>query len=263
MLDWEPMGLQKSKIKTEPMTTPIEDTQPTLSKYKWKRLAAESLINALRLHRDAILLFNTGSYPSAYQLSVLCLEEFAKAKWIEDYYWTSVTNCGLPDAEFEQSWLKLLYVHSEKQYAFVARDMFEYPPALVEFIKSGKLERRKQQAVYVGLERDRKSAHVTSRISLPSAITLKEAKQLISWINSEFIFVHKKLMLQEVYFGISEMNEVMLSPAASVIFDWPHKSRTRSRKHQAAHHALHRKEYREAEQQYQARVAASLSKDKV
>lgn len=242
------------------MTPPTEDTQPTLSKYKWKRLATKSLINALRLHRDAILLFNAESYPSAYQLSVLCLEEFAKAKWIEHYYYSSITNCGLPGAEFEQQWLKLLYLHSAKQYAFIAYDIFDYPPTLADFIKCGKLERRKQQAVYVGLERDRKGVHVNSRISLPTAITLKETKQLISWINSEFIFVHEKLLLQEGYFGISEMDEAMLSPAASVIFDWPHKSRTRSRKHRAAHIALHQKEYLEAERQYQARLTAAMPK---
>ena len=149
---------------------------------------------------------------------------------IEHYYYTSITNCWLPGAEFEQGWLKLLYMHSEKQYAFVAQDVFEYPPALVEFIKSGKLERRKQQAVYVGLERDRKSIHVNSRISLPTSIRLNETKQLISWINSEFIFIHEKLVFHDGYFGITEMDEIMLSPAASVIFDWPHKSRTRSHK---------------------------------
>jgi AbiV family abortive infection protein len=241
------------------MITPVQNTPPTLSKYKWKRLAKESLINALRLHRDAIILFNAGSYPSAYQLSVLSLEEFAKAKWIEHYYWTSITNCGLPGAESEQAWLKLLYMHSEKQYAFVGRDMFEYSPALVEFIKSGKLERRKQQAVYVGLERDRKSIHVNSRIAVPTSIRQKEAKQLISWINAEFTFVYKRLTFQEYYFGISEMDEIMLSTAANVIFDWPYRSRTRSRKHQAAHNALHRKEYLEAERQFQARVAAAQS----
>jgi AbiV family abortive infection protein len=240
------------------MTTPIENIPPTLSKYKWKRLATESLMNALRLHKDAILLFNAGSYPSAYQLSVLCLEEFAKAKWVEHYYYSSITNCGLPDAEFEQGWLKLLYDHSEKQYAFVARDMFEYPPALVEFIKSGKLERRKQQAVYVGLDRTRKTINVKSRISLPTSIKLKEAKQLISWINSEFIFVHRNLTFYEYYFGIPEMDEAMHSPAACVIFEWPHKSRTRSRKHQAAHNAIHRKERLEAEREYQMRAAAVL-----
>lgn len=213
-----------------PMTTPMENTQQRLSTYKWKRLASESLVNALRLHRDAILLFNAGSYPSAYQLSVLCLEEFAKAKWVEHYYYASITNSGFADADFEQGWLKLLYIHSEKQYAFVARDLFEYPPALVEFIKSGKLERRKQQSVYVGLDRDRKKIHVKSRISLPASIRMKEAKQLISWVNSEFKFVHKNLVFYEHYFGISEMDDVMLSPAASVIFNWPYKSRTRSHK---------------------------------
>ena len=61
---------------------------------------------------------------------------------------------------------------------------------------------------------------------------------------------------------IQEMDDVMLSPATDVIFKWPHKSRTRSRKHQAAYHKLHLKEYLEVERQYQARVAASRSETK-
>lgn len=198
-------------------------------------LGKESLLNALRLHRDAILLFEANSFPSAFQLSVLSLEEFAKAKWIEHYYYSSITNCGFEEAGFEQQWLKLLYIHLEKQYAFVARDMFEYPPSLVEFIKNGGLERRKQQAAYVGLDRDRKTVFVKDRISLPSSIKKKEAKRMISWINAEFVLIHKKLTFYEQYFGIKEMDEVMLSPSASVIFEWPYKSRTRSAKHRHAH----------------------------
>ncbi|NIE63033.1 AbiV family abortive infection protein [Burkholderia sp. Ax-1719] len=63
----------------------VKTATPTLSLYKWKKLGKESLLNALRLHRDAILLFKAGSFPSAFQLSVLSLEEFAKAKWVEHY----------------------------------------------------------------------------------------------------------------------------------------------------------------------------------
>jgi hypothetical protein len=143
-------------------------------------------------------------------------------------------------------------MHSEKQYAFVARDVFEYPPSLVEFIQSGKLERRKQQAVYVGLERSRKHIDVESRLSLPGSIRQRETKQLISWINSEFVFISKSLAFHESYFGITEMDEVMQSKAADVILRWPHQSRTRSLKHRFAHHELHRKQYLEAEQCYQA-----------
>ncbi|MFL6672802.1 MAG: AbiV family abortive infection protein [Massilia sp.] len=189
----------------------------------------------LRLHRDAIILFKAGSYPSAYQLGVLALEEFSKAKWVEHYYYSSVTNEGFPDAEFEQGWLRLLYLHGEKQYAFVARDEFLYAPALVDFIRSGKLDQRKQQAVYVSLDRDRKKINVASRISVPRSIRLREAKRMISWVNSEFVHVHTTLSFYGDYFGIHEMDEVMLSPAVEVIFEWPHRSRTRSRKHMAAH----------------------------
>lgn len=208
---------------------------PTLSKYKWKRLATQALINALRLHADSILLYDAGSYPSAYQLSVLALEEFSKAKWIEDYYYSAITNSGFADATTEQSWLRLLYVHSKKQYGFIARDVFDYPPALVTFIESGRLDLRKQQATYVGLNRKNKDIRVQERISLPSSISSREAKRLISWVNAEFIFVHEQLLRQEGYFGIEEMDEVILSDNADIIFKWPFKSRIRSRRNRKLH----------------------------
>lgn len=217
------------------MSNQPTNSRQTLSRYKWKRFGTEALANALRLHGDAIILFNAGSYPSAYQLAVLALEEFSKSKWVEHYYYSSVTNEGFPDAEFEQGWLRLLYMHGEKQYAFVARDEFLYSPGLVDFIKSGKLDMRKQQAVYVSLERDRKKIDVASRISVPHSIGLREAKRMISWVNSEFVHVHATLAFHGDYFGIAEMDEIMLSPAAEVIFEWPHRSRTRSRKYMAAY----------------------------
>jgi len=61
--------------------------QRGLSPYKYKRIAEESLRNALRLHGDSIQLFTARSYPSAFLLSVLALEEFAKAKWVDHYYY--------------------------------------------------------------------------------------------------------------------------------------------------------------------------------
>jgi hypothetical protein len=94
--------------------------------------------------------------------------------------------------------------------------------------------------VYVGLDRDRKTVLVKDRISLPSSVKQKEVKRMISWINAKFIFIHKTLTFYEQYFGIKEMDEVMLSPSASVIFEWPYKSRPRLAKHRHAHIALHK-----------------------
>jgi AbiV family abortive infection protein len=90
-----------------------------LSEYKFKKIAAEALKNSIRLHKDSILLYKNSSYPSAFQLSILAMEELAKAKWVGHYYTSSIYNDGFPDEKFEQYWLKLLYFHPEKQFAFV------------------------------------------------------------------------------------------------------------------------------------------------
>lgn len=124
--------------------------QDGISKYKLNKIAVESLKNAIRLHFDSILLYENGSFPSALQLSVLAMEEFSKANWVDHYIWSSETNEGYPDAEFEQGWLKLLYLHPEKQWSFVARETENYSPKFISLIQRRKLEEKKQNAIYVG-----------------------------------------------------------------------------------------------------------------
>jgi AbiV family abortive infection protein len=203
--------------------------QKGLSVYKFKRLAVESLKNALRLHADSIFLFRSGSYPSAFQLAVLALEEFSKAKWVEHYYWSSITNEGFPDFEFEQQWLSLLYLHPKKQYHFVARDLFDFSPKLVRFIASKKLEEKKQQAVYVGLERNGRHVDTTSRISTPARIKEADAKLIISLVNQEFVDIFSTIEQCETYFGIAEMDELIYPDLRQFLFAWPHRSGLKSR----------------------------------
>ena len=231
-----------------------------LSRYKWKRLANEALINAFRLRRDANLLYDAGSYPSSYQLAVLSLEELSKACWVEHYYYSSLTNTGFPNADFEQEFLRILYLHGKKQAAFIAPNEFEYPIALIDFIKSGGLERRKQQAVYVGLDRDRKTVHVKSRISVPrTTISLREAKRLISWITSEFVFMMDRLEEYGEYFGVPGMDEILRSQDAQDAKKWPHKSRTRSRSHQKSHLLRYKEVFEAAAQAYLEKQAKGTS----
>lgn len=203
--------------------------QATLSPYKWKRLAKESLKNAIRLHADSIYLYNAGSYPSAFQLSVLALEELSKALWVDHYYYSAITNEGFPDYEFEQNWLSLLFLHPEKQFHFVARDLFEFSPKFVRFIKSKKLEKKKQSAVYVGLERSGKHIDTASRISTPGCIKGADAKQLISLINQEFVDIYNIIEQADMYFGIHELDSIIYPDLRHFIFAWPHKSGLKGR----------------------------------
>lgn len=206
-----------------------------LSKYKYKRIAEWALRNALRLHADSIILFSSGSYPSSFQLSVLALEEFSKAKWVDHCFYSSVTNGGFMDPKSEQEWLKLLYSHPEKQFAFIARDLFEFSPKLVRFIQSKKLEHKKQQSVYVGLERIGGKVNTASRISTPMRIKEADAKQIISLVNQEFIGIHSHISLNDNFFGIPELDLVLCSKDSAFIFSWPHKSGLKSSRFMKQH----------------------------
>lgn len=201
-----------------------------VSQYKLIRIAVESLRNSLRLHFDSIFLFKNGSFPTAFQLSVLSLEEFAKAKWVEDYVWTSRTNDGYPDAEFEQKWLQLLYRHPEKQWGFMARGIFDYSPKFADFIKNRKLEEKKQNATYVGLSRMKGKVDPSSRVSTPNRIKEKDASQLISLINNEFIEIYKIKEIQESWFDIQEMDELINKETFKKLNKWPFKTGLKSRR---------------------------------
>jgi AbiV family abortive infection protein len=201
-----------------------------LSAYKYKRLAEESLKNAIRLHADSILLYRAGSFPSSFHIAVLALEEFAKAKWIDHVYYSAVTNEGFGDPAFEQEWLWLLYSHTEKQYAFVAQEIFDFSPRLVRFIKSKKLEQKKQQAIYVGLEKTGKRVNTTGRISTPARIKEADAKQIISLVNQEFADIFNLIEQNETYFGIEALDEFIYPDLRHFIFAWPHRSGLKSRR---------------------------------
>jgi AbiV family abortive infection protein len=187
----------------------------TLSAYKFKKLAWESLYNGIRLHEDSLLLFANGSFPSALQLSILAMEEIAKAKWIDHVYYSSITNCGLPDPDDEeqvrqeQKWLQMLYYHPRKQYAFIGQEIFKYSPRFVDYIKNKGLEELKQKATYVGLSKKGKNIDVNSRINSPLNTSLKEVIKIVSLVNDELIEMCNLNNKNEGYFGINELDVLL------------------------------------------------------
>jgi len=196
-----------------------------ISKYKLDKIASESLRNSLRLHFDATLLFHNESYPSAFQLAIFALEEFSKAKWIDHYIWSSETNEGYPDMEFEQEWLKLLYLHPNKQWNFIARETIDYSPKFVSFIQNRGLEEKKQNAIYVGLARSKGKVDISSRVSTPWRIKKQDAAQIISLLNSEYLDICQRIEREEFYFeGGAHMDNVFDYKIFKKLLEWTHKS---------------------------------------
>jgi len=153
-----------------------------LNLQKLEKLATLSFENALRLHYDAILLYEKGSYPSAFQLSILSQEEIGKMHIVNDFVWHSKVDGRMLD--FEKTWLDLLYKHPTKQYAFQKSSPLSNPFShLMEEISKGSLEVKKQSATYVGFGRRNGKILTKGKIKHPFLIGRNSAKEQITKIN--------------------------------------------------------------------------------
>ena len=200
-----------------------------LSNYKFKKLATEAFKNGLRLHFDSILLYRNQSFPSALQLSVLALEEFAKSYWIEHYYYYSITNDNFPDKDFEQKWLNLLYFHPAKQKAFFGWGFgWDYNKTFINFVEKGQLELKKQKATYVGLKKNWKAVDVHGRISLPSEIKERDAKKIISLLNDYLKDQCERKFYYEFHYAIAEKDELLSNELYNKLKKWKHRSGLRT-----------------------------------
>jgi AbiV family abortive infection protein len=196
-----------------------------LTEYKFKKIATEAFKNGLRLHFDSILLFKSKSFPSAFQLSVLALEEFSKSNWVEHYYYSSVINDNFPDKDFEQEWLNLLYFHPKKQKAFFGWGMsMEYTSRFIKMIENGELEIKKQKAIYVGLKRQKKAVDVNGKISLPTQIKELDAKQLISLLSDYLKDQFEMKRYYQFHFEIAEKDALLTDQLHHELKKWKHRS---------------------------------------
>lgn len=180
-----------------------------ISLNKVDKMAGLSFENGLRLHFDSILLFENKSYPSAYFLSVLAIEEIGKAFLIEDFLWHSLCD-GRMEKEWEEKFLERIYFHTAKQSSF-ARTFF--PISTNRFFKSlyeGELEILKQNSVYVGLARNKRKVNLKSRISNPLRIDQTKAQTQITNVN-DCLLEFTSGVIEQVYSVDSSYIENLLN----------------------------------------------------
>ncbi|MBN8852761.1 MAG: hypothetical protein BGO55_03310 [Sphingobacteriales bacterium 50-39] len=201
-----------------------------ISLKKLEKIAVLSLENAVRLHLDSIVLFKNGSFPSAFQLSVLALEEFGKAKALDDFIWNTTTHGNKRDYAFEMKYLERLYDHPWKQLAALARERFRFSAKYIQSLETKALEAKKQRAVYVGLSRIRGKMDIKGRISSPSAIKQKDAQQQIALLNDIFLEIIVLAHFQGIYFDIRGMDYVMSIQLRRKLEAWTNRSGIKKRR---------------------------------
>lgn len=182
---------------------------------KMGRLAAESFKNGLRLHRDSIALFDRHSYPSSYQLSILAQEEIGKTFVFEEvafqYRASDMTEedaarflkATLLDHRVKQSW----FVRHAGEWT--GRGGLGSLSAFATEVYEGKLERRKQNAVYVGLPVRNKTIDLKGRINRPRKIKRQQAEQHITGVNDFVIEIIERCRRDLSIVDTSELDEAL------------------------------------------------------
>jgi AbiV family abortive infection protein len=177
---------------------------------KVNKMAGLSFENGLRLHFDSILLFQNKSYPSAYYLSILAIEEIGKAFLIMDFLYHSYVN-GRMEKEWEEKFLELMYFHTVKQSNFAYN--FDAPIPTNRFFNSlykGELEILKQNSVYVGLSRNKKKINLNSRINNPLKINQMKVQKQITNVN-DCLLDFTLGVIKQVYMVDSDRVETLLN----------------------------------------------------
>lgn len=172
-----------------------------ISTEQLEKMQLRAFENSLRLHFDAYALFTLKSFPSAFFLDVLALEEFGKIEIIDFV----INHCNEPDKKFYNKVFSSLYHHKSKQN-FVLTNYFHPLPTqrLRNFFKN--MEGEKQKAVYVGIKKGNNHLIVPSKI-----VNRKKAKKQILFFN-DLLF---GLMTDQLFTDNEEIERLIKSKKVS------------------------------------------------
>ena len=199
---------------------------------KIKRIATASFKNAVRLHEDAILLFDENRIPSALHTSILSIEEVGKYFMHEDVWFHNKTGSKWPIQDM-QLFLRGTYSHTTKQKRFAhhAHNPF-ISKKLILVLRGGQLENIKQKATYVGLPRRKKDIDFEGRMTTPFRISKGHAEGYITMVNDYLIDLAVGVRKGCYGLDISEIDDWLAKPEFEQHFRelWP-KMRPSTRNH--------------------------------
>jgi AbiV family abortive infection protein len=189
-------------------------------------MAVAAYQNALRLHEDAIMLFKKKRYPSAYNLSVHSLEEIGKYYWLDDFVYHSRID-GRMTIKEEETFVGSIYHHRAKQNMFsYANNPTDGAKDILKLINLRKLEKQKQESMYVGLPKIKNKIDLFGKISIPTKkITESHSFKQITFINDYMICSIAGLKNGTYYEDIEEVENILnYSLMNRLLKLWPHMS---------------------------------------
>ncbi|MGB4762262.1 MAG: AbiV family abortive infection protein [Candidatus Saccharimonas sp.] len=175
---------------------------------KYYKLAGDAFENSLRLHFDSIHMYKFGSYPTAYQLSLLSSEELGKALLLQEFCWQYYANGWREDDRYTGKYLKSIFsdhLHKQKYFAYMANDFLNKNPymkkqsALLYSLGSGLGEDAKQRSTFVGLLKVGRKLDLNARTTTPLVFATEEKSKKQITLNNDFILVYSEGFLKGIF----------------------------------------------------------------
>jgi AbiV family abortive infection protein len=191
---------------------------------KIRGAAIASFKNAVRLHEDAILLYNDKRFPSALHTSALSIEEIGKYFMFEDVWWHNGTDSKWSLQQIQEYLRDDVYSHTSKQRRFASQ---VYSPSiskpLFSVLQSGELEAIKQRATYISLPRKGKDIDFEKRMTSPSHTSKRRAEEYITLVNDFLIDLAVGCRKLFYILDIPEIDDWLAKPELELHFRelWP------------------------------------------
>jgi AbiV family abortive infection protein len=183
------------------------------------RMAILSFKNGYRLHLDSLRLLQQGSFPSSTMLSVLAMEEFGKYFSLSSYIFYTQTS-DTRDLNFEDSYLRDLYLHPLKQQMCFGRDGFLPSDKLSHRASNREFEDLKQSSIYVGFKRIKGSICYDKRITNPLKISKHVASKQVRFMNKLLIKIAKEHVAGIIHMDEDEVNEMLSSEMIETLYSF-------------------------------------------
>ena len=185
---------------------------------KLDKMAGLTFQNTLRLHFDSIILFYNKSYPSAFYLSVLALEELGKYYNLDHFIFHSRVE-GRMGENMDRKILEGIFIHKYKQMWFVSTNMFDLSKGFQDKVNQGKLEIEKQNSLYVGLPKFNRKIDLKGKIINPLSVSMHKAKKQITILNDclleQCLIVVKEVGCLDSYYAEDFINQKLIDKIES------------------------------------------------
>lgn len=191
---------------------------------KLKRMAILSFKNAVRLHEDAVLLFEEDRIPSSLHTSVLSIEELGKFYLIEEFLFQSIGGVEFTEEQLHE-WLQISFSHVAKQRWFARRaDNSFVSKTLIRILQSGELDVIKQKATYVGFPRKKRGIDFEKRVGTPFRTSRKRTMDFLTTVNDYLIVMSLITRKGEYMLDVPNIEDWLAEQSFEGHFRelWPH-----------------------------------------